>query len=66
MRKAEPTTDEGSEMIRKKRMTRKGQNILEYAVVVGVVAAAMIAMSTYAFRSVQAAQQMIQEEFSNE
>jgi Flp pilus assembly pilin Flp len=41
----------------------QGQNILEYAVVVAVVAAAMLAMSTYVFRSVQATQQLIQKGF---
>lgn len=38
----------------------KGQTLIEYAIVVSIVASAMIAMSTYVFRSVQAAQQMIQ------
>lgn len=45
---------------------KKGQSLLEYAVVVGIVAAAMLAMSTYVFRSVQSAQQTIQEEFVKE
>ena len=44
---------------------RKGQNLIEYAVIVSVVSAAMIAMSTYVFRSIQATQQVIQEGFSN-
>ena len=46
--------------------SNKGQNILEYAVVVGIVSVAMIAMSTYVFRSVQATQQSVQTEFTNE
>ncbi len=41
----------------------KGQSLIEYAMVATVVSAAIIAMSTYVFRSVQAAQQTIQEEF---
>lgn len=39
---------------------------MEYALVVAIVAAAVIAMSTYVFRSVQSTQQRIQEEFTNE
>jgi Flp pilus assembly pilin Flp len=41
----------------------KGQNVLEYAIVVAVIASAMLAMSTYVFRSVQATQQEIQKGF---
>ncbi|HSV42974.1 MAG TPA: hypothetical protein VLJ10_00320 [Candidatus Bathyarchaeia archaeon] len=44
---------------------RKGQNLIEYAIIVAVVASAMIAMSTYVYRSIQAAQQVIQEEYAN-
>jgi Flp pilus assembly pilin Flp len=40
---------------------RTGQNLIEYAIIVAVVASAMLAMSTYVFRSVQATQQSIQE-----
>lgn len=43
--------------------SKKGQNLVEYAIVVSIVAAAMVAMSTYVFRSVQATQQAIQEEY---
>lgn len=50
----------------KHRNAEKGQSILEYAVVVGIVAAAVVAMSTYVFRSVQSTQQKIQEEFIQE
>lgn len=53
-------------MWHQKRKKEKGQTLLEYAIIVALVAAAMIAMSTYVFRSVQATQQMIQEEFSND
>ena len=52
--------------LRKKIENQKGQSLLEYAVIVGVVAIAMIAMSTYVFRATQATQQEIQEEFVNE
>lgn len=45
---------------------KNGQSLIEYALVASVVAAAVIAMSTYVFRSVQAAQQMIHKEFRNE
>ena len=46
------------------RINKKGQNIIEYAIVVALVSAAMIAMSTYVFRSVQATQKMVEEEFA--
>ncbi len=42
-------------------VSKKGQSLIEYAIVVSIVAAAMVAMSTYVFRSVQATQQTIQE-----
>ena len=48
--------------LRKKRSNNNGQNLIEYAVVAALVTAAMIAMSTYVFRSVQATQKMIEEE----
>ena len=44
----------------------KGQQLIEYVVVVGIVAAALLAMSTYVFRSVQATQEVIHEEFRRE
>ncbi len=47
------------------RINKKGQSLIEYAVVVALVSAAMIAMSTYVFRSVQATQKMVEQEFSN-
>lgn len=55
---------QGKPMTRKKN--EKGQSLLEYAMVAAVVAAAVIAMSTYVFRSVQATQQTIQTEFQKE
>ena len=50
------------------RMIRnnKGQQILEYALIASVIGAAMVAMSTYVFRSVQATQQMIEQESQNQ
>ena len=44
----------------------KGQSVLEYTMVAAIISAAIVAMSTYVFRSVQATQQVIQEEFRNE
>ena len=44
---------------------KKGQSLIEYAVIVAIVSVAMIAMSTYVFRSVQATQKMVEEEFAN-
>ena len=44
----------------------KGQSIIEYAMVAAIVASAMILMSTYVFRSVQATQQQIDKEFRTE
>ncbi len=50
--------------MRHKRLRyENGQNIIEYAVVVALVASAMLAMSTYVFRSIQATQQLISEGF---
>jgi Flp pilus assembly pilin Flp len=45
------------------KWNHKGQSLIEYAMVAAIVSAAIIAMSTYVYRSVQATQQMIQEEF---
>jgi Flp pilus assembly pilin Flp len=44
---------------------KKGQNLIEYALVVAAVAAAMLAMSTYVFRSIQATQQTIQKGYAD-
>jgi Flp pilus assembly pilin Flp len=41
---------------------KRGQQILEYAIIASVIGAAFVAMSTYVFRSVQATQQMIDQE----
>ena len=40
--------------------------MIEYAIVIALVTAAMIAMSTYVYRSVQATQKMVENEFRNE
>ncbi len=47
----------------RKRNTR-AQNLIEYAIVVALVTAAVSAMSTYVFRSVQATQKAIDTEAS--
>jgi len=46
------------------KMNQKGQNLIEYAILVAVIAAAMVAMSTYVFRSVQATQKVIQDGYA--
>ncbi len=45
---------------------KKGQNFIEYALVVSLVSAAMIAMSTYVYRAVQSTQKKIESEFRQE
>ena len=47
-------------------MNQNGQNIIEYALVIALVSAAVIAMSTYVYRSVQATQRMVEEEYQSE
>ena len=44
----------------------KGQNLIEYAIVVALVTAALAAMSTYVFRSVQSTQKAIDKEFATQ
>ena len=46
-------------------MNKNGQNLIEYAIIVAIIATAMVAMSTYVFRSVQATQQVIQKGYSD-
>jgi Flp pilus assembly pilin Flp len=48
------------------KLSQSGQNLIEYAIVVAVVVSAMVAMSTYVFRSVQSTQQSIQKEFADQ
>ena len=43
----------------------KGQSLIEYAIVVAVITAAVAAMSTYVFRSAQATQKTVSQEFAN-
>lgn len=45
---------------------RKAQHLIEYAIVVALVSAAVAALSTYVFRSLQAKQKDITQEFTNE
>ena len=51
-------------MIQQLQKNENGQNIIEYAIVVAIVASAMMAMSTYVFRSIQATQQKIQKGYA--
>ena len=53
-------------LIKAVRNNKKGQSIIEYALIASVVAAAAVAMSTYVFRSVQATQQIILQESKNQ
>ena len=52
-------------MTQKDKWNVKGQNLIEYAVIVALIASVMIAMSTYVFRSVQASQQVIQRGYTD-
>lgn len=45
---------------------KKGQSLIEYALVISLVSAAAIAMSTYVYRSVQATQKFIEEDMRQE
>jgi Flp pilus assembly pilin Flp len=51
-------------MIRK-LSNKKAQNLIEYAIVVALISAALAALSTYVFRSVQATQKIITEDAQN-
>ena len=44
----------------------KGQNLIEYTLVIAIVSAAVVAMSTYMFRSVQSKQKDMAAEYSAE
>ena len=52
-------------MIQKLR-NKTGQNLIEYAIVVALISAAVAALSTYVFRSVQATQKIVEDEFQND
>ena len=56
----------GTGTMRQMKLSHSGQNLIEYAIVVAVVVSAMLAMSTYVFRSVQSTQQTIQQEFADQ
>ncbi|MBF0523288.1 MAG: Flp family type IVb pilin [Candidatus Omnitrophica bacterium] len=51
---------------KRNKKNHTGQSIIEYVLVATIIAAAVMAMSTYVFRSVQSTQQMIQKESSKE
>jgi len=56
----------GGIAMRHKNWNKTGQSLIEYALVATIISAIAVAMSTYVFRSVQATQQKIQDEFANE
>jgi Flp pilus assembly pilin Flp len=43
---------------------KRAQNLIEYALVVAVLAAATVAMSTYVYRAVQTKQKQISEQYA--
>jgi len=47
-------------------MTRQGQSILEYALIIAVVVAALMAMSVYVQRSVQANLKTVEDQINAE
>jgi len=49
----------------KKLKNRNAQNLIEYTIVVALISAAVAALSTYVFRSVQSQQKMITEDSLN-
>ena len=48
------------------RLNRKAQSTLEYAILIGVVAAACAAMATYMHRAVQANLKVVEEQINAE
>ncbi len=48
------------------KFRNKGQNVVEYALVVAIISAAAVAMSTYVYRAVQSKQKEMTEEFKAE
>ena len=48
-------------MVQKLR-NRNAQNLIEYAIVVALISAAVAALSTYVYRAIQAQQKMITED----
>lgn len=53
-------------MVHNKLQKKSAQNLIEYAIVVSIISVAVVAMSTYVFRSVQATQEVINEEYATE
>lgn len=53
-------------MILARLKPKKAQHLIEYAIVVALVTAALAALSTYVFRSIQAKQKDISAEYANE
>lgn len=47
------------------RISRRGQSVLEYTLIITVVASALIAMSTYVRRAVQANLKTIEDQVNN-
>ncbi len=43
---------------------KRAQNLIEYALVVAVIASATVAMSTYVYRAVQSKQKEITEQYA--
>ncbi|MEI8012175.1 MAG: hypothetical protein WCI27_06815 [Candidatus Omnitrophota bacterium] len=52
--------------MRVKKYRGKGQNVVEYALIVAIIAAAAVAMSTYMYRAVTSKQKDITAEFQRE
>jgi len=48
-----------------KLKNKTAQNLIEYAIVVALISAAIAALSTYVFRSIQAQQKMVTEDSQN-
>ena len=48
-----------------KMYQQNAQTLIEYAMVAAIVVVAVIAMSTYVFRSIQGTQQAIHQEFQD-
>jgi len=48
------------------RLNRRGQNVIEYTVLVALVAAAIIAMRNYVYRSAQATLKMIEDQINDD
>ncbi len=46
--------------------TRRGQSVLEYALIISVVAAALMAMNVYVQRSVQANLKLVEDQINAE